>query len=128
MDTKEIPREEWRKFFDEFSRQHRGWITTVEVVGGDIGDQEETTRLPLAGISAEVKASKTTIEIIVGERSVEPETRVTRIIQAPKRVWFKPPEQPGDEAVEIESEDGRKTLVIFARIPPEQVERQLPGV
>jgi hypothetical protein len=128
MNTKEIPRQDWTQFFDQFSKEHQKWIVTVEVLGRDIGAQEEVTRLPLGGISAEVKPAKTTIEIIAGHRDAEPEKHVTRIIEAPKRVLFKQPEEPGDEAIDVESEDGHMTLVTFARIPPEQVERQLPGV
>ena len=44
--SKEIPREEWIRFFDDFSKQHEGWIVNWEVLGRDIGDQEKTYRLP----------------------------------------------------------------------------------
>lgn len=124
MISREIPREEWTRFFDGFSRQHQGWIVAVEVLGPDLGDQEEAARLPLVGISAEAKPVEASVEIIVGDK---PEDRVTRIIQDPERVWFKRPEEPGDEAVEVESKDGRKTLVTFAHVPPEATDRQLPG-
>ena len=30
--TTEIPRERWVSFFDDFSKQHEGWIVTVEVI------------------------------------------------------------------------------------------------
>jgi hypothetical protein len=33
MKTKEIPRNEWREFFDIFSRQHEGWLVTPEILG-----------------------------------------------------------------------------------------------
>ncbi|HEX9444368.1 MAG TPA: DUF5335 family protein [Candidatus Binatia bacterium] len=124
MLSREIPREEWTRFFDQFSKQHQGWIVRVEVLGLDLGDQEEAARLPLVGISAEAKPVEKSVEIIVGNK---PEDRATRIIQNPARIWFKRPEEPGDEAVEVEDTDGRKTLVTFARIPPEQTDRQLPG-
>ena len=123
MLTREISPEEWIRFFEKFSKEHQGWIVTLEVIGPDIGDQEESTRLPLVGICADVKDRESYIEIIVGGR---PEARLTHIVHAPKRVWFKQPEEPGDEAIEVESEDGRMNLVRFIRIPPEEVERQLP--
>jgi thioredoxin reductase (NADPH) len=50
----------------------------------------------------------------------------TQIIEAPKRVWFKPPERPGHEAIEIECDDGRVTLLTFSHIDPEVTERLLP--
>ena len=54
MATQEIPRDEWREFFDGFSRRHEGWLVTVEVLGSDIGAQVEAYELPLVGVTAEV--------------------------------------------------------------------------
>jgi hypothetical protein len=127
QDTQEVPRQEWTRFFDRWSREHQGWIVQVELLGREIGEQPESSRLPLVGISADVKPVKTNIEIIAGHRDEEPDKRVARIIYAPRRVWFKRPAAPADEAIQVESEDGLVTLVTFARVPPEQVERQLPG-
>src|SRR5215475_3055557 len=101
MLTRDIPREQWVRFFDDFSKEHEGWIVTLEVVGSDIGDQYEVNRLPLVGISADLKASENRIEIIAGGRV---DADVTRFINAPKRVWVKEPRLPGDEAIDVESE------------------------
>jgi uncharacterized protein DUF5335 len=122
MTATEIPREQWIRFFDDFSKQHEGWIVNWEVLGSDIGDQQKTHRLPLIGISAD-KGSKPRIDIIVGGRL---EAHVTQIIETPKHVRFKEPEQPGHEAIEIETEDGRTTVVTFSHIDPEAVDRLLP--
>jgi hypothetical protein len=124
MQTRDIPREQWIRFFDEFSKNHEGWVVTLEVVSLDIGDQEEAAGLPLVGISADVKAHEDRIEIIVGGR---PDVDVTRFIERPKHVWVKEPGIAGDEAIEIESEDGIKTLLKFHRIRSEETERQLPA-
>jgi hypothetical protein len=124
MQTRDIPREQWIRFFDDFSKNHEGWIVTLEVLGADIGDQEEVNNLPLVGISADVKARENRVEIIVGGR---PDVDVTRFIERPKHIWVKEPGAPGDEAMEIESEDGIKTILNFHRIRPEETERQLPA-
>ena len=124
MQTRDIPREQWVRFFDDFSKNHEGWIVTLEVLGADIGDQEEANNLPLVGISADVKARENRVEIIVGGR---PDVDVTRSIERPKHIWVKEPRLPGDEAIEIESEDGIKTILNFHRIRPEETERQLPA-
>ena len=124
MQTRDIPREQWIRFFDDFSKNHEGWIVTLEVLGADIGDQEEANNLPLVGISADVKARENRVEIIVGGR---PDVDLTRFIERPKHVWVKEPRLPGDEAMEIESEDGIKTILNFHRIRPEETERQLPA-
>jgi hypothetical protein len=124
MYTRDIPREQWVRFFDDFSKNHEGWIVTLEVLGSDLGDQEEASGLPLVGVSADVKAHENRIEIIVGGR---PDVDVTRFIDAPKRVWVKDPRIPGDEVIEIESEDGISTLLNFHHVLPEKTERQLPA-
>jgi uncharacterized protein DUF5335 len=123
MLSREIPPEQWIKFFDDFSKQHEGWIVNWEVLDAKLGDQEKTTRLPLVGISADVKGSKPRIDVMVGGRL---DAHVTQIIDTPKRVWFKQPEQPGHEAIEVESTDGTTTLVTFSHVDPEQTERLLP--
>jgi len=123
MLDKEIPREEWSGFLDSFSKEHEGWIVNLEVVGAKLGDQEESTRLPLIGISAD-KGLQPRIEVIVGGR---PEAHLTHIINGVKRVWLKAPEAPAHEAIQVESEDGTTTLVTFQHVSPTQAERQLPG-
>ena len=123
MATKEIPRDQWIKFFNEFSKQHEGWIVTMDVIGSDIGDQEEAAGLPLVGISADLKDKANRIEIILGGR---PDADLTRIVNNPKQVWFKDSEEVGDEAIEVESDDDVKTLFSVRHIPPNVTERQLP--
>jgi hypothetical protein len=122
MSTRDIPREQWGRFFDDFSKKHDGWVVTLEVIGSDLGDQEEASGLPLVGISADVKDRENRIEIIVGGR---PDVDVTRIIDTPKRVWFKESGTLGEDAIEVESEDGTKTILNFNRVLPEQTDRQL---
>ena len=120
---REIPREEWIRFFDTFSKQHAGWIANVEVLGRTLGDQAESTRLPLVGIAAD-KGPQPRLEVIVGGR---PEAHLTHTINGVKRIWLKPPEEPAHEAIEVEAEDGTITLLTFQHVPPTQAERQLPG-
>ena len=124
MGTREIAREQWNRYFDDFSKRHEGWIVTLEVIGADIGDQEEANGLPLVGISADLKDREDRLEIITGGKTNED---VTRFVDTPKHVWVKESKTPGDEAVEIESEDGTRTLLTFQHITPERTERQLPA-
>ena len=122
MFTQEIPRTEWTPFFDDFSLRHEGWMVSVEIVGCDIGDQEQARR-PLAGVTAEVKERIARIEISVGNAL---DGHFVHIIEAPERVLCKSPAIPGDEAIEIEDDTGHKTLVTFVRIGIGQTDRQLP--
>jgi hypothetical protein len=80
---------------DDFSNRHEGWIVTLEVVGSGLGDQEEATRLPLVGISADVKDRENRLETMVGGR---PDAHVTHIINTPTRVWLTQPEEIVEKA------------------------------
>jgi hypothetical protein len=112
MNTGEIPREQWLRLLDDFSKKHEGWMTTLEVIDSDLGDQIEG-ELPLVGISADLKDHENRIEVIL-RRGIE--DHVTHIINAPKRLWIKAPDIPTHEAVKVESEDGATTLVSFNHI------------
>ena len=80
MPTREIPRAEWNAFFETFSKQHEGWLATVEVLGEEIGAQEEAHELPLVGITADLKGSDAdAVSIIVGKRA---EDHITHTITA----------------------------------------------
>lgn len=123
MANEEIPRDQWTRFLDEFSKSHEGWIVNWEILGKELGDQEKNARLPLVGISADPKGSKPRINVMVGGR---PDAHVTQIIENPRRVMFRQPDQPGHEAIEIEDNDGLTTLLTFQHIDPEVKERLLP--
>ena len=49
MSTQEIPRNQWNTFFDSFSRQHEGWLATLELLNTDLGAQEEANELSFEG-------------------------------------------------------------------------------
>jgi hypothetical protein len=124
MLSREIPRDQWMRGLDAISREYQGWIVTVEVVGLDIGDQEEVTRLPLIGIGADTKDHENDIQIFLGG---QPDRHFAHIIYNAKRVWFEEAAHTVYQAVAVESEDGKMTFVHFHRIPPEQGGRQLPS-
>src|SRR5436190_6713732 len=107
--TREIPREEWMTFFDGFSRQHEGWLVTVEVLGGS-GAQPEAIELPLAGIVADPNGGKQSISILVGE---EVDKHVTHTISNPTDVTLDETETGAHEALRITGADGLTTLVRF---------------
>ena len=111
MPTHEISRSEWPAFFDSFSRQHEGWLTTVEVLGADIGAQIETHEQPFAGVTADLRGGdQDVVSILVG---ADPDKHVAHLIHAPTHVRLKETEQGAHEALYIESEGGPTTLLRF---------------
>src|SRR5687767_13668408 len=108
MATQEIPRDEWTTFFKTFSRQHEGWLATLEILGADIGAQQEARDLPVEGITATTSDDESqAITISLGKN---PEDHVTHTISKPTRVWLEQTSEGANAALEIESADNVKTL------------------
>ena len=121
MPTREIPKSEWRTFFESFSLQHKGWLVSIEVLGTDIGAQVEARDLPLAGITAIADSqSGDSLQIFVGESA---DVHLSHTVAQPDYVAIKQTEEGADEALEIKSEDGMITLVRFrSAMPVEMVD------
>jgi hypothetical protein len=107
--TTEIPREGWNRFFARFSQDHELQLVAVEVLGGEIGAQVEGRSLLLGGISA---GDDTASSLVMMFDSIDGE-RLTHMVNAPTHVWLQRGRDNTDEALEVESSDGTKTLVKF---------------
>jgi hypothetical protein len=111
MDTQEIDKSEWTTFFAEFSDRHEGRMTTLQLLGADIGAQEAASNLPFVGITTDLKGSEVgSITIMLG---TETENNFQHTLTTPTIVRLK----PGDgaaEALEIESNDDPTVLLTFA--------------
>jgi len=121
MPTQEIQRDEWKTFLDTFSRQHEGWLVTLEVMAADIGAQQEASDLPLEGITATSRDDETpSIAINLGKT---PEDHVTHTITEPTRLWLQQTSEGANAALEIESADEVKTLLRFrSTLPADMVD------
>lgn len=110
METREISRNEWRTFFDQFSQEHEGWLSTLEVFGPDIGAQQEGSELPFEGVSVSSGQDELdTITVTIGSAAAD---HVSHTIEGPTRVWLET-EGGTNAALEIEAEDESKTLLRF---------------
>lgn len=121
MKTKEIPRDEWREFFDRFSRQYEGWLVTLEILAADIGAQVEERNLAFEGIVHEWdEIQGNEIMIMVGPR---PDDHITHSISHPVQVSLEQTDEGADAALAIKSADGTTALLRF-RSPmlPEMVD------
>jgi hypothetical protein len=121
MKTKEIPKNEWPEFFDSFSRQHEGWLVTLEIFGTDIGAQVEERELAFEGIVDEWdEVQGNEIVIMIGAKS---DDHITHSISRPTQVSLEQTDEGADAALAIKSGDGTTTLLRF-RSPmlPEMVD------
>lgn len=121
MKTKKIPKSEWPKFFDSFSRQHEGWLSTLEIFSPDIGAQVEERELAFEGIVDEWdEALGNQISIMTG---ANPDDHITHTIARPTNVSLEQTDEGADVALAITSEAGAVALLRF-RSPmlPEMVD------
>ncbi len=126
MSTRDIPRNEWRQFFDNFSLLHEGWLTTIEVSGGDVpGHQVEAEGLPFVSISADTKGSEPdSIEISVGR---DDWNQTTHFVPGAARVQFEHTGNGEAESLEIKGADGETTIVILRAATGAEIPRVAAG-
>lgn len=110
MSTKEVTRNEWTRFFDIFSKQHEGWIATLEVFGDQIGAQTEAVELPFEGISIGSENEPQSLVINLGGTT---EDHVSHTVEQPRHVWLRQTEEGADDSLEIVEEGNQKTLLRF---------------
>lgn len=121
MKTKKIPKNEWPKFCDSFSRQHEGWLVTLEIFGADIGAQVQERELAFEGIVDEWdEVQGNQMVIMVGAK---PDDHITHRIDRPAEVSLEQTDEGADAVIAIKSEDGVTALLRF-RSPmlPEMVD------
>jgi len=108
MKTNEIPKNEWPKFFDNFSSKHQGWSVTLEIFGPELGAQVQERELALVGIVDEIHGNR--IVIMFGEK---PDDHITHSIERATEVSLEQTEGGADVALAIKSADGVMALLRF---------------
>ena len=106
--TINLPKEKWVRFFDDLNKRRFGWSTKIEVMNDTIGDQVLSNGLPLNGFTVEQKGDQTSIEIALGKTI---ENHQSHNISNPTKVAFLGENEKNGGIVEIEEENGTKTLV-----------------
>jgi hypothetical protein len=110
----EIERNQWKTFLDEFSKRNQLRPTRLEVIGEEIGAQEEERHLPFVGISFEAKgAASGSVEIILGGESAADPRHVTHTILNVERIVPIVGIKGLEDGLGIEDTGGVKTLLSF---------------
>ncbi len=107
--TREIPRNDWINFLDSFSRQHEGWLVSIEQ-GSPTATIGEVQNLPLAGVSTDHLGTQDEVYISVGKGT---DDHLTHAVTQPRHLRFIVTESGAHEALEIDSADGSRTVVRF---------------
>lgn len=106
----EIKKKDWGSFFDNLSKRRCNWVTEVEVLSPESGDQILSNGLPFNGITVEAVDDQTTIDISVGETTGHHQTHT---IEDPTRVAFLAGDDTHGDVLDIEEADGTKTILRF---------------
>src|SRR4051812_44563107 len=118
MTIREIPRESWRDELDSFSRQHEGWLVSVNIEqpGGEIAI--EAHDLPLQGVSPASPRSDD-IAITLGSGP----THITHAVHQPTGLALDVTADGAKRALLIRAKDGTTTAVEFrSPMRPEDVD------
>jgi hypothetical protein len=108
-----IDRSEWGTFLDEFSKRNQLRPTRLEVVGGDVGTQEQATFLPFVGVTVDNKSESGGIEIALGGETSAEERQLTHHITNVKRLAPLIGITGVEDGLAIEDRAGVKTLLSF---------------
>jgi hypothetical protein len=113
-----IERNQWKTFLDEFSKRNQLRPTRLEVVGSDIGAQEEEKFLPLVGVSFETKGDAAgTVEIILGGETAAEERHLDHTIRNVERIAPLIGTTGLEEGLGIQDSENVKTLLRFETLP-----------
>ncbi|HLH32904.1 MAG TPA: DUF5335 family protein [Terriglobia bacterium] len=113
-ETREIPAQEWRDFFESFSHRHQDWLVFMETFDRDTADQTASRVIRLKSISAEGP-----MIIVVGEDDMN---EVSQLVRAPARVLLTKSKAGADEGIEIDSDKSLLVLRFRAPVLPEVVD------
>jgi hypothetical protein len=111
-----IDRRQWETFLAEFSKRNQMRPTRLEVVGSDIGAQEQEAFLPFVGISVDTKADSGSIDIALGGETASEERQLTHHISNVERIAPLIGITGVEDGLGIEDRDGVKTLLSFAAL------------
>jgi hypothetical protein len=113
-----VEREKWEGFVKEFNHRNEMRATSLEVLGQEIGAQEEEKSLPFTGISLETKgADAPRVEITLGGETAKEERQLTHTIPRVRNIMTKMGADLREEALLIEDEEGTKTILRFEPLP-----------
>jgi hypothetical protein len=115
----QIRTDDWQKYLNDFSRRNAGRTARLEVLSEDLGAQgNDVEKLPLQGITLDNRSSlNSSLEIMLGGGDADDMRHLTHTVPRVRRIVAKFGPDAREDALEIESEDGARTLLIFETLP-----------
>jgi hypothetical protein len=107
-----IEADQWIPFLAEFTREYRGAHVRLEVLGPGVGYQVETNNRPFDGVAADIKDGENTAWIHFGTTPADHHVHGVHNVTA---IWLRPPSEPSETVLDLEAEDGTRTLLTLSR-------------
>jgi hypothetical protein len=115
--TREIPVEEWRHFFQTFTDGHKDWLVDMQAFDRETGERMAARLLRLKSISAEGE-----MIVIVGEDDT---TEVSELLRVPGLVLVTQDREGGEEGIDIGSNKSLLVLRFRAPVLPETTDSEM---
>ena len=100
LQHRDLPRSEWRPFFDGLSKALIGKSTEIEVAGADLGDQLLAEWIPMLGISYDTKSDRLDLML----------ARTSHAIEHPERIGIDE-DSNGVSVIAVVDREGQRTVV-----------------
>ena len=124
MSLREIPKEEWAMFLEQFSRDHRAWIATIERSG--LSSHRDIIERRIAGVVPEIHGRQ--IGAVAIQFQDDAESGTGWRVEAPTRLSADETKDGLVQSLEIEGQDGDCTRIRFRAVaPPEALDGVAPG-
>jgi hypothetical protein len=115
----EVEPKDWISFLDGFSRQHEGWLASIEIATPGV-KQTEVVNRRLKGVSIDHAHGRQRAYVEMGDT---PDQSLVHVIESPRRIRFKRTRTGAHEGLEIESADGSTMIVRFrSAMLPEMID------
>lgn len=123
---RDIPQNEWPAVLEEFSRDHRAWLATVERIDSAGSCHVEALERPLSAVTPEMAARRVTGISI----EFQPDSHGINAVHVdtPTRLCMDRTAVGTARGLEIEDKKGERTRIRFRATPlPEALDGVAPG-
>lgn len=116
MPKREIPRESWMMFFDDFNKNHKEQIVKIEITDDEDYRVDYAESLPFQGVEiTSVDEDNTSISVSAGASS-----SFTHVIDKAGSVILEEHEDHSPKVLQVKSSLGRSAIVRFHPVSPDE--------
>ncbi|HEX2866470.1 MAG TPA: DUF5335 family protein [Ignavibacteriales bacterium] len=116
MPRREIPRENWMRFLDDFSRNYRERIVKIEITDDEDYRVDYAESLPFQGAEiTSVDEGNTSITVLAGASS-----SFRHVIDNAGSIIFEEHEDHAPKVLQVRSSLGRSAIVRFHPVSPDE--------